>query len=99
MKNKKQFPNARAHEKLLVQFILVNVTGHRTSFEVGPIKGDGTVTVGFRSSPVDSASDHVKRFCGRLVGTDTQFRDHQDHRNVTLQLPLSTWQEKVPGSV
>ena len=89
MKKNKQFSNARAHKKLLVKFILENVTGHRTSFEIGPIKGDGRVTVGFRSSTVDSASDLVKRFCGRLEGSNVLTKDHGNDRNVTVFLSRS----------
>lgn len=66
----KMVRNGKALSGALVAFILENVTGHRTSFEVSDIKGDGTVFVKFRSSPVDSASELVERFCEALEDTD-----------------------------
>lgn len=79
---KRTVHNSKALTKTLVDFILANVTRHRTSFEVSDVKRDGTVFVRFRSSPRDPAICLAESFCDALnargfffVQTDdTKFR-------------------------
>lgn len=70
--------NSKALTKALEAFILARVTGHRTSFEVSDVKADGTVFVKFRSSPVDSATDHARRFRESLEGTNRPYVQTQE---------------------
>lgn len=46
---KKVVHGSKARTKALEQFILSNVVGHRTAFEVSDVKADGTVFIRFRS--------------------------------------------------
>jgi hypothetical protein len=68
----------KARTRALVQFILANVTGHRTSFEVSDVKGDGTVFVRFRSTPHDPATHLAEAFREALVGRGIQFYRTED---------------------
>ena len=70
---KKVVHNAKALTKALERFILENVTGHRSGFEVSGTKADGTVVVRFRSSPVDTSTDLVRRFGAALEAHELGF--------------------------
>lgn len=69
---------SKARTKALVRFILDNVSGHRTSFEVSPVKGDGTVFVRFRSSPHDPAIFLAEAFRDALGGHGLRFVQTED---------------------
>ena len=75
---KKMVHNSKAHTKALVQFILANATGHRTSFEVSDVKSDGTVFVRFRSSPYDPAIFIAEEFSKALNAQNLQFVQTED---------------------
>ncbi len=75
---KKVVHDSKARTKALVQFILENATGHRTSFEVSDVKGDGTVFVRFRSSPHDPAIVLAETFSRALNAQNLQFVQTED---------------------
>ena len=78
--------NSKALIKSLIAFIMDNVTGHRSGFEVSskPHR-DGTVSVRFRSSPVDSAVEASSRFREAWVGTGRLYT-HIDEVMVRVSL-------------
>jgi hypothetical protein len=75
---KRTVHNSKALIKVLIDFILANVTGHRTSFEVSDVKRDGTVFVRFRSSPHDPAIYLAEAFRDALSGRGLQFVQTED---------------------
>lgn len=75
---KKVVHDSKARTKALVQFILANATGHRTSFEVSDVKADGTVFVRFRSSPHVPAIVLAESFRDALNGLKLQFVQTED---------------------
>jgi hypothetical protein len=70
--------NSKALLKSLEQFILDNVTGHRSAFEVSGVKQDGTVFVRFRSSPVESSLQLAFNFIHALNNRNAQFVQTDD---------------------
>lgn len=90
---KKVVHNAKARTKALEAFILENVTGHRTSFEVSDVKQDGTVFVRFRSSPHTPAIVLAESFSGSLGARGLQFVQTDDTK---FRLALDQF---VSGSV
>jgi hypothetical protein len=75
---KKMVHDSKARTKALVQFILANACGHRTSFEVSDVKSDGTVFVRFRSSPHDPAVFLAEEFSRALNAQGLQFVQTED---------------------
>jgi hypothetical protein len=82
---KKTVHNAKSLTKALVSFILENATGHRTSFDVSDVKGDGTVFVRFRSSPHDPAVVLAEGFSRALNARNMAFVQTDDNK---FRLPL-----------
>lgn len=70
--------NSKARTQALVAFILGNVTGHRSAFEVSDVKGDGTVFVRFRSSPHEPAITLAEAFRDALGGSGLLFVQTED---------------------
>lgn len=75
---RKTVHNSKALAKALEAFILANVTGHRTSFDVSDVKQDGTVFVRFRSTPHDPAIFLAETFRDALSGRGLQFVQTED---------------------
>lgn len=64
----------------LIDFIMSNVSGHRTSFEVSGPKRDGTICVRFRSSPVDSSLELSFRFADVMTRATKDFVQTDDNK-------------------
>lgn len=75
---KRTVHNSKALTKALIDFILANATGHRTSFEVSDVKQDGTVFVRFRSSPHDPAICLAESFRDALNARGLLFVQTED---------------------
>lgn len=71
--------------KALETFILDEVVGHRAAFEVGPFKGDGTVTVKFRSAMGCSANELGSYFMKALERFGYRYEQTDTHK---VRLPL-----------
>jgi hypothetical protein len=65
--------NSKARVRTLAEFIMENVCGHHTSFEISDIKQDGTVFVKFRSSTTDPAIMLANGFAEALNAGDRSF--------------------------
>ncbi len=68
--------HAKARTQALSKFILDNVVGHKTAFEISDVKQDGTVFVKFRSymewPAMSLASDFNRALCrSNLLFTQT----------------------------
>lgn len=83
---KKMVHNAKALTKALEAFVLENVSGHRTSFQVSDPKSDGTVFVRFRSSPCDPAVVLAGGFSRALSARNLAFVQTEDNK---FRLPLA----------
>ncbi len=73
-------PHGKARLKALEQFILANATVYSSAFEISDVKGDGTVFVRFRSSPVYSAISIAEAFRDALNGHKLQFVQTDDNK-------------------
>jgi hypothetical protein len=70
--------DSKARVQTLSSIIMGNVTGHRTSFSISSVKGDGTVFVRFRSSPYDSAAFLAQEFSRVMSARDITFTQLED---------------------
>ncbi len=77
--------HSKARTQALTQFIMENVIGHRTAFEIGDVKQDGTVFVRFRSWLEHPAMNLARDF-GLALGTHGKLWIQTDDRTIRLAL-------------
>jgi hypothetical protein len=80
------FHNSRAMKQDLVDFITAHVTGHRVAFDLSNVKGDGSVTVRFRSSTEESSDELSYRFHAALNARMMDFVQTDDNK---FRVPLA----------